>query len=287
MNEKFNCPIAVVAYNRPDYLDQCLKSIGDSIDLKEYNFPVYVFCDGGKRSTQKENDDVISKYKFITDVIKQPNNLGIGHHVFFVKNTMFEKYCEDRFIYLEEDVIISPYYYRFVNRAYDWVVNVDSSIVAVNSVILCETPPHLKESRKKLLVDGNTSQCNVLISRFAWNFIKPILEKYLKSFIIVGDYKNRPHDRIVEWAKKQYKECNLDIHPLILKTATSSQDSITIMAMRTNGYRHISSMVNRVLHIGKNGEHCNSDWWIRHKCDGITLDVIESDKDMVEFQLRN
>ena len=281
---EWNCPIAIVAYNRPEYLEKCLESIANSVDIQEYDFPIYVFCDGGPNSSQLENDEILYKYSFLEGVIRQKENLGIAKHTHFVKKCMFEQMDVPRFIYLEEDLVLSPYYYRFVNRAMDSIQKQTDQVLAVNSSIICYLAYEKKLIDQKLLVDQNASLCNLLYTRKSWEVTNPILEEYMDRFI--GDsYPDRPHDRIIEWSKKMYNESKYEIRSKFIETAVSSQDSIFCMALRTNGFCHLTSYVNRVLYIGRYGENCNDDWWVESKLHRTKLDIFEGDRDLVDFTI--
>lgn len=281
--EKFNCPISVVAYNRPEYLAQCLQFLDFSPDIKLYDVPVFLFCDGGEQSTLKENIRLAKKYSFIKDIIYQSKNLNLPYHLNFIYNTMFHELNYNKFIYLEEDVVVSSYYYRTMNRAYDFYNKKEEGLVAINSGIWCNLSDEQKEIYRFKFSNNNSSTCNLLLTRRGYDMMYPILIEYLERFVKNNDYKKMDHKSIIKWAKDKYFNSIYNIHPLIKENVTSSVDSILNMARRINGGYHLSSVINRVRYIGKYGLHGNENWWNKYEFDKMNLINFSSDEDNYIF----
>lgn len=283
---KNKCPIAISAYNRPEYLDQCLRgwSMTEEIQLQE--IPFFVFCDGGKESKQEENIKIIKKYSFVSDVICQSKNMGIPMHRDIIHNTVFNLFNYDRSIIMEEDVIPSPYYYRYVNHCMNFCGTVDNKIGMVNSFILSKLTLEQKLNEHwKYIGDYHGSLCNYLMLKTTWNKISPIYNEYITRFIIPHElYHNRPHNEIIEWTTGLKNSSSY--YNGIFKSS-SSQDGIMSIAMRSLGMCYMSSRVNRVLYIGKIGVHCSDAWFYKHGFDRENLDTIPQDEFSTEFIIKN
>jgi len=282
----WNCPIVICAYNRPDYLERCLDYLFKTPDIAESRVPVYVFCDGGSGSKQKENADLISHYPLVTKVFYQTENLCIAKHIFLIRETVFDKMGFPRMMFLEEDILVSPYYYRFINRVLDgYQTVIDPTVVMVNSSVIC-----LETVSQKIFKQRDFSDClshlnNYVVLRSTWDVIKPIMQEYLDRFIISSpSYRELPHDKVMEWATNKIKSSDSPQakNERTLRHLTSSQDSITNMAMRINNLRYVSSYVNRVLNVGRVGYHYEPEYFNKHGMDKMMLDVLSKDAEEVD-----
>lgn len=276
---EWNCPIVICAFNRPEFFSKCLEHISKTINLKENEIPVYVFCDGGPNSKQKEISEIISNYPIVTETFNQNTHLHVAKHIHFIRETIFDKMKYDRIMFIEEDILTSPYYYDFINRAFDWFEKHDQTVGVVNSSIICHETLDKKISNRMHFVDGLHSLTNYIMSKNTWNLIRPIMQEYVDKF----DYNKLDIPGIISWAKDKLLKSNAEkakrfCNSSFFNTFVSSQDSISNIAMRVNNICYISSGVNRVLNIGNVGVHINPVIFEK-LYGGINLDIIEEDKD--------
>lgn len=277
---KWNYPIAVCAYNRPDYLDQCLQAIESFPEVIKGEVPIYLFCDGGEGAKQQENAEVATKYPHIVKIFNQNENFCIARHMHYLRETMFDVMNYDRIVCFEGDIVASPYYYGFMNQALDVLTKLDPTTGVVNSCTICSES--LEEKRGKLNHFGDVLSHlnNYVMPKKTWTVIKSTIQEYIDEFIIPAeDYRSRDHNTIIEWERNKLKEANTPCATslLICNHLTSSQDSVTNVAMRINNLRYFSSYVNRVLNIGRIGFHYNEEEFERYGLDKIVLDIFPSD----------
>lgn len=127
MERKELAPIILFAYNRPKHVKQVLEALQKN-KLSEQS-ELFIFSDGGKdfedeklvKETRKILDNTTGFKK--TTVIKRPVNFGLAANVIDGVSTIIEKY--GKVIVLEDDLITSPTFLSFMNKALDVYENVD------------------------------------------------------------------------------------------------------------------------------------------------------------------
>lgn len=277
-NDHWNCAIAVCAFNRPKYLEKCLEYLSKTPDIIYHKVPVYIFCDGGKNATQKENSDIIAKYMFITDVFYQSENLCIAKHIHHIKETIFNNFNFDRLMFIEDDVVVSPYYYRFMNRALDCYNIIDPTIGMINSILNDHKILSEKFNTQTWFGDMYSNINQYIMLKNTWVLIKPVMEEYIERFVISSDNNYvEDHDGIIKWARDKIDKFDTPVvreKPIYLG---SSQDSITNMAMRINNIKYVSSYVNRFLDIGEYGYHSTEQLYKESKFNEVVLDIMPND----------
>ena len=287
MEKCWKCPIAVLTYNRPEYLNRCLSKFSKSEDIERYSVPFFVFCDGGDAATIEENKNLISKYSFVTDTIIQSTNLGIASHVHFVRKILFDNMGFDRIIVFEDDILPSNFYWSYFNKCLDFAQSVDKNIVATNSCTLCYVPDHLKNTDRQWFIGDTKAHLNQYIMlKSAWKIIEPIVEEYIEKFVKpYGNYKNRNHDDIRRWLKRMKFPDNQKGYVGDLQNTATSQDQVTSLSLRSNGFYYVSTYVNRILNIGIKGEHFEKTEYLKLRLDEMSLYELPNDKNPI-FELR-
>ncbi len=127
MERKELAPIILFAYNRPKHVKQVLEALQKN-KLSEQS-ELFIFSDGGKdfedeklvEETRKILDNTTGFKK--TTVIKRPVNFGLAANVIDGVSTIIEKY--GKVIVLEDDLITSPTFLSFMNKALNVYENVD------------------------------------------------------------------------------------------------------------------------------------------------------------------
>lgn len=127
MERKELAPIILFAYNRPKHVKQVLEALQQN-KLSEQS-ELFIFSDGGK---DFEDEKLVEETRKILDnttgfknttVIKRPVNFGLAANVIDGVSTIIEKY--GKVIVLEDDLITSPTFLSFMNKALDVYENVD------------------------------------------------------------------------------------------------------------------------------------------------------------------
>lgn len=277
---KWKCPIAVCTYNRPDYFKRCMEFLSATPEIGWGEVPVYIFCDGGTNSMQKDISLIVKEWPFITEAKFHDTRVGLPCNIHFAQKKIFDELNADRLMFLEDDILVSPYYYRVMNCAMDYFEQVDPSVVMVNSSGVCKETFAQKANLRLYFGEGYSHLNNYIMTRKAWKAIKPLKEEYIRLFIdTVSSYQNRDHGAIMEWATKKIDQAGpqpgLDI---VKSRLISSQDCITNLAMRLVGLKYMSSYVNRIKNIGRIGEHFDAEHFARSGFEETELDIIPRDE---------
>ena len=118
---KDSAPVAIFAFNRPLHVERLFETLATNPESVDSRY--FIFCDG-PRST---NDDVsVRQTRDVVDrfarthqcqVFKQPANQGLAKSIIRGIDTVLKEH--DRFIVLEDDLVVSRHFLRFVNRSLD------------------------------------------------------------------------------------------------------------------------------------------------------------------------
>ena len=119
---KVLAPIVVFAYNRPEHVLQCLKSIQKN-DLASQS-TLYIFCDGPKpNSSETDLAKIIETRKNVKKeqwckeviVIEHAGNKGLAACVSEGVTDVVNKH--ETVIVLEDDLVVSKYFLEYMNEA--------------------------------------------------------------------------------------------------------------------------------------------------------------------------
>ena len=115
-------PIVIFSYDRPKHLQQTLDALAKN-DLADQS-DLFIYCDGAKESAPLEQVDriienrkvaqVASGFKSLS-VVERPKNIGLKANIVGAVTEIVNKY--GRVITLEDDIVTSPGFLRFMNEA--------------------------------------------------------------------------------------------------------------------------------------------------------------------------
>jgi len=112
-------PIVCFGFDRPNHLDNMLKSLENNIESK--NSIVYICIDGPTNETDvsmhKKTVDIANKnwdFKH-TEVITRENNLDCRTNIITTISELFEKY--EKLIILEDDLFLGEYFLDYMNKS--------------------------------------------------------------------------------------------------------------------------------------------------------------------------
>jgi hypothetical protein len=245
-------PIAILAFNRPDCLDQTLRSLatqsGESLADRE----IHLFQDGmlnefsghtyGTEEAALNNIALFRRLFPSGHVHRQERNQGVALHFDFIERYLFESRSFEAAIFLEDDLVLSPLYLTVIDR----MIAASMS----NEIIGCVAA---YGNRRATLAEqmANPSMIVTMENRWAfgltrrqWLRQKPFMDKYL-AIVSTMDYALRDHDKIVDWF----------ISTGYLPTVTS-QDGAKDLAMYTSGAAKFMTYCCYGKYIGKLGVHC-------------------------------
>ncbi len=115
-------PIALFTYNRPDHTRQTVEALLKN-DLSGAS-ELYVFSDGSR--TAADNEKIRELREYIKSIVgfkkitlfQRESNLGLAPSIISGVTRIIEKH--DRIIVLEDDMVTSPWFLRYMNEALDF-----------------------------------------------------------------------------------------------------------------------------------------------------------------------
>ncbi len=118
---KETAPIILFVYNRPDILERTISALANNYYSLETD--LYIFSDGAKTSKPGDIEKVeevrefiktIKGFKSVT-IKEQKTNIGLANSVINGITQVSKKH--DRFIVLEDDLLTSPYFLKYMNES--------------------------------------------------------------------------------------------------------------------------------------------------------------------------
>lgn len=279
--------IAIVAYNRPGYLERVLEALASNPEST--TTPIYFFFDGGPEATQNENLKLVQNFNFpFANIILRKGNFGCPKNLIEARRHLFDELCYDKVLIIEDDNVISPNYITFILNFYNWSKNHIKNVGAVcgwNQVLLS-----LEEKRaalNKIVPNSMWNYWAYLMDRSCWDEIKGIYFEYKKLFLEKGGrshYKNA--EKIRAWIRRrvitnsrygdQYAE-------LFLRADYGTgQDSVMRLALWEKDLQCACSQVNRIINIGKVGLNYDEDFW-ESELKNYSLDYFKEDDELLDF----
>lgn len=114
-------PVVLFVYNRPLHTRRTVESLLANMGSGESD--LIVFSDAPKATNQEEEVRAVRQYvhqikgfKSVT-IVEQENNLGLARSIIDGVTSVVKKY--GRVIVLEDDLVTSPYFLSFMNKALD------------------------------------------------------------------------------------------------------------------------------------------------------------------------
>ena len=115
-------PIIVFCYNRPDHLEQTLEALSRN-ELADQS-TLYIYCDGPKEGASEEMRQKIADVRQVArkrqwckevHVVEREENVGLMNNIVGAVTEIVNQY--GRVITMEDDIITSKGYLRFMNEA--------------------------------------------------------------------------------------------------------------------------------------------------------------------------
>lgn len=244
-------PLAVLAFNRPQYLKRTLESLAEQSAEALRGREIHLFQDGivnkisGRQysspSVAEENIHEFLKLFPKGFVHLQGENLGIARHFDFVEKHFFELRCLPAAIFLEDDMVLSPHYLGVMDNLIEFALrNEKVGYVAAYGNHKASLQEQLRNPSGIIEMDHKWA---FALTRRQWNRQKPFLSEYLE-LIAATDYQMRDHRKIVEW--------------MISKGAVvpgTSQDGIKDIALHLSGAVKLNTYCCFGKYIGQKGVH--------------------------------
>ncbi|EDP68084.1 sugar transferase [Carnobacterium sp. AT7] len=143
-------PVILFVYNRPIHTRKTLTSLARNNLAKESK--LFIFSDDSKNSVQENNVKevraIIEEKEWLdffktVKIIKRSSNMGLANSVISGVTNLINQF--DTAIVLEDDLIVSPYFLKYMNEALNYYEN-DSKIWSISGFnIPIQIPKHYKE----------------------------------------------------------------------------------------------------------------------------------------------
>lgn len=123
-------PIVLFVFNRLDHVSQAIKSLQEN-DLSGES-DLIIFSDGYKDKINENKIKIIRKYLQTiagfknVQIIERSENFGLAKSIISGVTEVVEKY--GKVIVLEDDLLVSPYFLKYMNTALDMYENEDKVI---------------------------------------------------------------------------------------------------------------------------------------------------------------
>ena len=125
-----NAPVVLFVYNRLDHTMNVIESLSKNILAEETD--LYVFSDAAKTEKGLESVNAVREYIRRTDwrkrfqkvtIVEAEQNKGLAKSIIGGVTEILQKY--GKVIVVEDDLVLSPYFLKYMNGALDYYQNVD------------------------------------------------------------------------------------------------------------------------------------------------------------------
>ena len=307
---KQSVAVAVIAYNRPHYLKQLLESLEKNPESQ--TLPFFFFLDGGPKSTQAANQELIQNSSIQhKQVIQREMNYGCPKNHIDAKRFVFDQCGFETVIFMEEDVQVSKNYISTLLRLHNWATQTYAN---VGTVQLWRAGCPLSRDEKRIRLNQVKevrpafSLVTYAMDRAVWKAISPFLYEWEQLFIdpLLGndqmararskpsegpyvEQMTRWRDHFILFGRDDRESflrslCRPFANKEILrphrfpKKIYFNQDYMTAFALTHAGYIRLQTVVNRVVHtglIGLSGGHADEKI--------LTLDEFPEDETLTDF----
>jgi hypothetical protein len=247
--------VGIISFNRNFYLKQLIASLEKNTCLENLDF--HLFQDGSvNRFSKRRVADPVNINRSIV-IFRQsslPNkhehirkdNVGCGIQHFECYEFMFRKY--EYAIILENDIVLSPYYFRLVRILIDQLKdykNIFSFSLGFSKVRrIIKSEKDIIPNLDKIIISKHHWWGEIVFSE-KWKKIRPHFLEYYR-FIGNIDYSKRNHNAI----RAFFKSKKVDLK-------ATSQDSGLDMSLDLTELKRVRTVINRGISIGEKGIHFN------------------------------
>lgn len=261
--------LALLGYNRPDYFERCAKSLAGNTHFDEVD--CFAFLDGGPQSQLTYYLPSIKRFIPRCELHPRDKNLGCGRNAILARQYLFETLKYDNVIVVEDDVVLTKDYIRFLLALADWAQDYSElGIISAFSPIL--HPPGTKDCRASDVFLGDTNWISYLMPKATWEKLSPDLLEYADRFL-QQDYQHRDHKKIREWVTYKLFRSSPEalynsaipsevvlfwqkqVNKFFIGKGATGQDGVTCAMLVRHGLAKLATRVNRCIHIGLHGTH--------------------------------
>lgn len=246
-----NIPIIILSFNRPNYLSEVLQSLRLQEEVDWSGISVHLFQDGevnkfsGRTKAEKSSVDEccrLFKDNFPEGTVhRSKDNIGIALNFARAENFAFEEINSEFAIFLEDDLILSPFYIKTMLKLYALIKDRDDvGYFAAYGVHRASNADHLRFHNDLVALEHNWA---FGLTKRQWSKSRPYIDQYL-NLVKDVDYTERPHEKIrqlfASWGGAM---------------AGSSQDVAKTLACYFTGSTKINTFAAFAKYIGETGVH--------------------------------
>lgn len=246
-------PVAIMAFNRPDYLDVVLASLQNQTDRVLKDEQVHLFQDGavnpvsGRRSAAdleiSESVEVFKKYFPSGTVHASSTNLGVARNFARAENLFFNTLEAPIAYFFEDDLELGPYYLKTLETLGEAALQNEAvGYVAAYGTPRNDEEAHAQQANKLTPLGHNWA---FGLTRRQWLRSQPYVKQYLKLVENI-DYRDRDIKAIYEL----FKSWGMGV-------PGTSQDVAKSLACFLTGGVKVNTNTAYGRYIGERGLHMN------------------------------
>ncbi len=175
-------PVIIFTYNRPKHIQQTIQALQKN-HLAE-NSEVFIYSDGAKNDKSRTNVNLVRNYlktingfKTIT-IIERNKNWGLANNIINGVTDIINKYGNA--IVLEDDLVTSPYFLDFMNKALDFYI--DKKQIWHISAWVYPTNLIQKNYNQDVFLWRMMNCCGWATWRDRWRYFEKIPDKLINNF---------------------------------------------------------------------------------------------------------
>ena len=241
-------PIAIISFDRPEYLKQVLASLRPQVDRR---YPIFLFQDGGWNPHSRQtrcNPDAIAKcialFRKIIPwgiVFASDCNLGIADNYERAEQEIFGRMEAPQALFLEDDLVLSPNFLTATHMMLD-LAKQEQRISYVSAYGNFWADLHDQVSHRRELIHMHENW-GFAMTRQAWLAERPFRQEYLR--LLQGkDYTQRDSQAIIQFYSQRG-----------WKTLITSQDGARWIASLELGKVRLTTFPCYARYIGRTGIH--------------------------------
>ena len=255
-------PVALFAYRRPEHLRRVVESLKENSEASETD--LFIYCDAARSSRDRANVEAVRAYAITVSgfrtitVIKRDKNYGLSKSITEGVTSLCNKY--GRVAVVEDDVIVSKYFLKWVNAALN-KYETDDRVISVG----CYVYPSQGVIRENFFL-GVTDCWGWAVWKRSWNHYEPdgamllnqLVQRHLNQrFDLDGSYPytdmlrgqiNGDNDSwAVRWYATAVLSGGLTIYPGVSMTTNIGFDGSGIHCGTDNSYE--VSLSDRPINI--------------------------------------
>lgn len=255
--------VAVMSFDRPDYLERVLQTVVAQRSTCNRPVDIFLFQDGAYASRTNQQVADIDKLTASEAVFRRyiPGgtpftsvvNLGVALNFDRAERTLFEEYGYGAALFLEDDLVLQPDYFRLIEALLDATAGRQDIGMVTAWGYAPQTPLHEQYQRRREVRIMEEHNWAFAMTAEAWAARDRVLQPYLARLRQI-DYRER--DRGLS---------KLQLHAMQRAFSRygrgylTSQDSMKNMAFEVLGRHRITTYTTNARYIGREGLHSTAD----------------------------